>query len=445
MSNSNLTAFAVLNSDYSLIFYKNTDYLDVNDGIATNGSYEYNGKTATAIYTGFETKSYIPESTIPWYSSRESITSVIFVDEIEPISTAYWFYEMTNLTSCDLSNLDTSNVTSMDHMFYNCTKLTSLDVSGFDTSKVTDMSSMFHGCSGLTSLNVGKFDTSNVTKMDSMFSSCSGLTTLDVSGFDTSNVTSMNYMFNSIANLTTIYASELFVTTKVTSSEYMFNYSNSLVGEAGTTYNSRYIDATYARIDGGPNSDTPGYFSSRSSIFNAFRRMWNYSNLKFSKKDHEHTDYATISSVSNLRDQIDTLSDSMLRKVELTQAEYDALTEKDPSVIYIITDEEDSNFIAEDQKGVAGGVATLDASGKVPSAQLPSMDYVPNSNKGVANGVATLGSDGKVPESQLPAMGGHYVGTSAPSNTNLLWINSSNNTINYYTGSGWKSIGAVFG
>lgn len=151
------------------------------------------------------------------------------------------------------------------------------------------------------------------------------------------------------------------------------------------------------------------------------------------------------SAINVVQDQIDNLSDSMLRKVELTQAEYDALTEKDPAVIYIITDEEDSNFIAEDQKGVAGGVASLDSSGKVPAAQLPSMDYVPNSNKGVANGVATLGSDGKVPESQLPTMGGHYVGTSAPSNTNLLWINTSNNTINYYTGSAWKAIGAVFG
>ena len=65
--------------------------------------------------------------------------------------------------------------------------------------------------------------------------------------------------------------------------------------------------------------------------------------------------------------------------------------------------------------------------------------------KGAVGGIATLDSNGKVPESQLPAMGGHYAGTSAPSNTNLLWINTSNNTINYYTGSGWKAIGSVFG
>ena len=54
------------------------------------------------------------------------------------------------------------------------------------------------------------------------------------------------------------------------------------------------------------------------------------------------------------------------------------------------------------EKGTANGVATLGADGKVPSAQLPAMDYVPTSEKGKASGVATLGTDGKVPTGQLP-------------------------------------------
>lgn len=43
-------------------------------------------------------------------------------------------------------------------------------------------------------------------------------------------------------------------------------------------------------------------------------------------------------------------------------------------------------------------------SGKVPTAQLPDMDYIPTKEKGAASGVATLGVDGKVPTGQLPAM-----------------------------------------
>ena len=60
------------------------------------------------------------------------------------------------------------------------------------------------------------------------------------------------------------------------------------------------------------------------------------------------------------------------------------------------------DYIPSNQKGAANGVATLGADGKVPSAQLPAMDYVPNSEKGAASGVATLGTDGKVPTGQLP-------------------------------------------
>ena len=52
-------------------------------------------------------------------------------------------------------------------------------------------------------------------------------------------------------------------------------------------------------------------------------------------------------------------------------------------------------------KAVKNGFATLDSSGKVPSVQLPSMNYIPNSQKGVANGVATLDNNLKLPTSQL--------------------------------------------
>lgn len=46
--------------------------------------------------------------------------------------------------------------------------------------------------------------------------------------------------------------------------------------------------------------------------------------------------------------------------------------------------------------------AKLDSTGKVPSDQLPAMDYIPTSEKGAASGVATLDSSGKIPSTQLP-------------------------------------------
>ena len=61
--------------------------------------------------------------------------------------------------------------------------------------------------------------------------------------------------------------------------------------------------------------------------------------------------------------------------------------------------------IPVNEKGAARGVASLGSDGKVPSTQLPSLDYIPTSQKGAANGVASLGADGKVPSAQLPEMG----------------------------------------
>ncbi|MFY1849796.1 phage tail protein, partial [Achromobacter dolens] len=56
------------------------------------------------------------------------------------------------------------------------------------------------------------------------------------------------------------------------------------------------------------------------------------------------------------------------------------------------------------QKGMAGGVAPLDATGKVPAAHLPELaEYIPVEEKGAAGGVAPLDSSGKVPAINLPA------------------------------------------
>ena len=88
------------------------------------------------------------------------------------------FINCSNLTSLDLSGLDTSAVTTMEEMFANCSHLTSLDLSGFNTSAVTNMYQMFFDCKSLTFLDLSSFDTSAVTYMNFIFSGCSGLTSL---------------------------------------------------------------------------------------------------------------------------------------------------------------------------------------------------------------------------------------------------------------------------
>ncbi len=169
------------------------------------------------------------------------------------------FFYCYELTSLNVSGWNTPNLKSMSQMFYLANKLTSLDLSRFNTSQVTDMSEVFWGCTGLQTLNISGWDTSKVTKMIHMFSGNRSLTTLDLSSFDTSRVTESWYMFTGCENLRTIKVSNKFVTTNITRSEGMFDGCTSLVGGAGTTFNSSKIDKTYARVDGGPSN--PGYFT----------------------------------------------------------------------------------------------------------------------------------------------------------------------------------------
>ena len=159
----------------------------------------------------------------------------------------------------DLSNFDTSNVTEMWRMFDGA-QATKIVLSSFNTSNVTNMYQMFSK-SHVNNLDLSDFNTSKVTDMNRMFWSTYA-TTIDVSSFDTSKVTDMNSMFYGGDNLETIYASSKFVTTAVSDSEVMFEGSTSLVGGAGTKYNSSYTDKTYARID---KSGTPGYFTDAAS------------------------------------------------------------------------------------------------------------------------------------------------------------------------------------
>ncbi|EGP5344099.1 BspA family leucine-rich repeat surface protein, partial [Enterococcus faecium] len=91
-------------------------------------------------------------------------------------------------------------MTNMSSVFYGCNSLTSLDVSNWDTSNVTNMPNMFFGCNSLTSLDVSNWDTSNVTNMSNMFFGCSGLTTLDLSSWNCDKVTNNGSMFKTSAS-----------------------------------------------------------------------------------------------------------------------------------------------------------------------------------------------------------------------------------------------------
>ena len=197
-------AYAVLDASGNLTLFRSYDNY-TND---TTGTFtDILGNTYTGrVFAGIETHLEGDEANCIWADYVEDIRTVRVAtgQTIKPRQTAYWFNGCTNLTSCDLTRLDTSRVNTMVAMFKDCSSLTTLDISGLDTSNVDGMNNMFCGCSSLTSLDLTNFDTSSVVSMGNMFRYCSGLMSIDVTSFDTSHVTAMEDMFENCTGLTTL-------------------------------------------------------------------------------------------------------------------------------------------------------------------------------------------------------------------------------------------------
>ena len=170
----------------------------------TNGSgmFAYLDNVSTLDLSGLDTSNMTSMSKMFYNSKSLTNIDVSGFDTSKVVNMAKMFDGCTNLENLDLSNFDTSNVTDVNYMFNNCNKIKRISLSNFNTNKVTKMYYMFSNCNSLINLDLSSFDTSNVTDMGAMFSGCSSLTSLDLSNFDTSNVTAMYYMFNLCSSLT---------------------------------------------------------------------------------------------------------------------------------------------------------------------------------------------------------------------------------------------------
>ena len=170
----------------------------------------------------------------PAMASVTNLTATFSYSNLGSINVSNWdtskvttmintFSYCRNISKLDISKWNTSNVTNMRGMFYYCNSLKSLDISKWDTSKVLDMSGMFQECTQIEApLDVSKWNTSNVTTMKSMFEYCSS-PSLDVSKWNTSNVTNMDRMFSD-TEVTELDISK-WDTSKVTTMSNMFRHS----------------------------------------------------------------------------------------------------------------------------------------------------------------------------------------------------------------------------
>ncbi|MBQ4173540.1 MAG: BspA family leucine-rich repeat surface protein, partial [Prevotella sp.] len=104
----------------------------------------YDGQTISRVWSGTDVTAS-PTNADPAFNfyACDYCTTVVFDESfasVRPTSCAYWFDWFTELTTIEgIENLNTSEVTSMRSMFSTCSKLTSLDLSNFNTANVTNM------------------------------------------------------------------------------------------------------------------------------------------------------------------------------------------------------------------------------------------------------------------------------------------------------------------
>ncbi len=167
-----------------------------------------------------------------WAYLKDTVSKVVIEEAFtgaRPTSCYQWFYQFSKLPAIDgLTNLNTSEVTSMQEMFRDCPLLTALDLSSFNTEKVTRMGSMFRSCPLLTALDLSSFNTEKVTDMGSMLRDCVSLQTLSISNFDTQMVTDMSYMLYNDSTLTDLTLSSKLTGTSLQNATAMFKNCKSL-------------------------------------------------------------------------------------------------------------------------------------------------------------------------------------------------------------------------
>lgn len=129
------------------------------------------------------------------------LTEIVGLDKLDTSSVASMdnmFSYCTALESIDLTNVDTSNVSNMSNMFWRCSRLKT--VKGFenlDIQNVDRIEGIFSGCSSITSITMPK-GAQYVTQFGSLFSGCKSLRSVDMSGLDMTIASAQEYSYNSL-------------------------------------------------------------------------------------------------------------------------------------------------------------------------------------------------------------------------------------------------------
>jgi surface protein len=177
-------------------------------------------ETSSQLLTGNELNQLIPETATSIVFTDEeapSDTEVLDLSALQDGSIAGWMEDSVWYMSTQSEDVQILANADSSYMFSNRPELTSIDLSNLDTSNVTDMSSMFENDSSLSKIDLSSLDMSSVEKMDNMFAGCQSLVSIYV--LEDPNLSSSSFgegMFAGCINL----AGSISYDSEKTSSEY---------------------------------------------------------------------------------------------------------------------------------------------------------------------------------------------------------------------------------
>lgn len=148
---------------------------------------------------GGEAPAYAPRS-ISFYGCLEKdMTNEIYGwDDSNLTKLEAMFYGCSNVTSLNLTHIDTSNVTNMADCFRDCVSLKTLDIKTWNMSLVTNVARMFRNCKLLENIDLSNSTFERVTSWQYLFEGCMSLKTVNISAWDITKITNVSSALSNV-------------------------------------------------------------------------------------------------------------------------------------------------------------------------------------------------------------------------------------------------------
>ena len=224
------------------------------------------------------------------FSYCENLTTIDVINfNTSQVTDMQDMFRNSSIIEIDISNFDMDNVYSCSSMFNSCTNLQKVTMNETHSTKLDSMGSLFAGCSNLTNVDMSKWHVAPIY-MSALFNDCGNLESVDISNIDTRNSKDVSsYLFNRCSKLKNIKVGENFNTSKSTSFSYMFYLCSELETIptldllSGTSF-SAFINACYKlknmtllnikkslQIGSGTSW---GHLLTNESLINTFKELW---------------------------------------------------------------------------------------------------------------------------------------------------------------------------